>query len=98
MGGEVAFRNPDPVPWLLGNIFAAGELDPEATVRKSRTAQRQGALEVARTLDHYNLDAVISAGYRVNNRQATHFLSWPPRPSGSPYSKASRSTTSGSSR
>jgi hypothetical protein len=39
-----------------------------------------GAREVARTLDHYNLDAVISVGYRVNNRQATQFRIWSPRP------------------
>ena len=63
----------------LGHIFATGELDPEATVRKFRTVQREGAREVARTLDHYNLDAVISVGYRVNSRQATHFRIWATR-------------------
>ena len=63
----------------LGNIFATGELDPAATVRKFRTVQREGAREVARTLDHYNLDAVISVGYRVNSRQATQFRIWATR-------------------
>ena len=60
----------------LGNIFATGELDPEATVRRLRTVRREGAREVARTLDHFNLDAVISVGYRVNSRQATQFRIW----------------------
>ena len=63
----------------LGNIFATGELDPEATVRKFRTVQREGVRDVARTLDHYNLDAVISVGYRVNSRQATQFRIWATR-------------------
>lgn len=63
----------------LGHIFATGELDPEATVRRVRTVQREGAPEVACTLDHYNLDAVISVGYRVNSRQATHFRIWATR-------------------
>ena len=63
----------------LGHIFATGELDPEATVRKIRTVQLEGAREVVRNLDHYNLDAVISVGYRINSRQATHFRMWATR-------------------
>ncbi len=61
------------VSYHLQQIYESGELSREATVKGIRTVQREGAREVARTLDHYNLDAVISAGYRVNSRQATHF-------------------------
>jgi hypothetical protein len=60
----------------LGNIYASGELTPEATIRKSRTVRREGSRDVSRLIDLYNLDAVISVGYRVNSRQATQFRIW----------------------
>lgn len=60
----------------LGNIYKSNELQREATVRKIRTVQNEGEREVARTLDFYNLDAIISVGYRVNSHQATQFRIW----------------------
>lgn len=60
----------------LSNIFETGELDKEATVRKFRTVQPEGEREVARNLDYYNLDAIISVGYRVNSTKATQFRIW----------------------
>lgn len=60
----------------LGNIYKSNELQREATVRKIRTVQNEGEREVARTLDSYNLDAIISVGYRVNSHQATQFRIW----------------------
>lgn len=60
----------------LGNIYKSNELQREATVRKNRTVQQEGEREVARNLDFYNLDAIISVGYRVNSNQATQFRIW----------------------
>lgn len=58
----------------LGNIYATGELEEEATLRKFRRVQREGGREVRRTIDFYNLDVVISVGYRVNSARATQTL------------------------
>ncbi|MBN2635907.1 MAG: virulence RhuM family protein [Prolixibacteraceae bacterium] len=60
----------------LVNIYKSNELQREATVRKIRTVQKEGEREVARNLDFYNLDAIISVGYRVNSHQATQFRIW----------------------
>ena len=60
----------------IRNIFAEGELLPEATVRKIRTVQKEGSREVSRELDYYNLDMIISLGYRINSKIATHFRQW----------------------
>ena len=60
----------------ITNIFASGELSPEATVRKFRTVQQEGARMVERERDFYNLDVIISVGYRVNSRRATQFRQW----------------------
>ena len=60
----------------LQNIYASGELEKEATVRKFRIVQIEGTRQVARDVDHYNLDAVISVGYRVNSIKATEFRRW----------------------
>ena len=60
----------------LKNIFATGELDEKATIRKFRIVQKEGARQVNRDVDHYNLDAVISVGYRVNSIRATQFRRW----------------------
>lgn len=58
------------------NIFESEELEKEATVRKFRTVQKEGEREVSRNLDYYNLDAIISVGYRVNSSKATQFRIW----------------------
>ncbi|SAH82539.1 Virulence protein [Bordetella ansorpii] len=60
----------------LKNIFASHELTPEATIRKFRIVQREGQREVSRAVDFYNLDAIISVGYRVNSIRATQFRQW----------------------
>ncbi len=60
----------------LGNIYESGEIKREATLRKFRTVQTEGSREVAREVDHYNLDAIISVGYRVNSVRATQFRQW----------------------
>lgn len=60
----------------LANIYDSGELDRDPTVRKFRIVQFEGSRQVARDIEHYNLDAVISVGYRVNSIRATQFRRW----------------------
>lgn len=60
----------------LANIFSEGELQAEATVSKMETVRKEGARNVKRMVDFYNLDAIISVGYRVNSRRATLFRIW----------------------
>ena len=60
----------------LQNIYASGELTREATIRKIRRVQKEGNREVSREIEFYNLDAIISVGYRVNSAQATQFRIW----------------------
>ena len=57
-------------------IYASEELFQNATVRKFRTVQKEGNREVSRNLEHYNLDVIISVGYRVNSIKATKFRQW----------------------
>ena len=57
----------------LSNIYDSEELTREATVRNFRTVQIEGERKVNRELEFYNLDAIISAGYRVNSTKATQF-------------------------
>jgi hypothetical protein len=60
----------------LQNIYATGELPPDRTIRKFRIVQTEGGREVRREIEFYNLDAIISVGYRVNSGQATQFRIW----------------------
>lgn len=60
----------------LKNIYASGELTVAATVSKMETVQDEGGRRVVRQLEHYNLDAIISVGYRVNSLHATRFRQW----------------------
>ncbi|HHB82843.1 MAG TPA: cell filamentation protein Fic [Devosia sp.] len=60
----------------LENIYNTGELQREATVSILETVQQEGKRQVTRKLEYYNLDAVISVGYRVNSAQATQFRIW----------------------
>jgi hypothetical protein len=58
------------------NIFESKELEKKATVRNFRTVQIEGNREVVRNLEFYNLDGILSVGYRVNSVQATQFRIW----------------------
>lgn len=60
----------------LQNIFDSEELEKSSTVKKILTVQKEGSRNVSRTLEYYNLDAIIAIGYRVNSRRATHFRMW----------------------
>lgn len=60
----------------LQNIYASGELDEKATCAKIAQVQKEGDRMVTREVLHYNLDAILSVGYRVNSKQGTHFRIW----------------------
>ena len=66
----------DNISLHLKNIYADGELTPEATTEKFSVVRKEGSREVTRTIDHYNLDAIIAVGYRVNSKKATRFRQW----------------------
>ncbi|MPV48647.1 hydroxyacid dehydrogenase [Pseudactinotalea sp. HY160] len=60
----------------IANIIDEGELAAEATVRGFRTVRQEGSRQVRRSLTHYNLDMIISVGYRVRSKTATAFRIW----------------------
>ena len=60
----------------LSNIYESGELDKNATVSILETVQIEGKRQVKRGVEYFNLDAIISVGYRVNSHQATQFRIW----------------------
>lgn len=66
----------DNVSLHLRNIYADQELDESATTEEFSVVQQEGARQVQRRKKFYNLDAIISVGYRVNSRRATHFRIW----------------------
>jgi death-on-curing family protein len=74
--GEVFGTTPENVLIHLKNIYRDGELDEPATTKDFLVVREEGVRQVRRQLKHYNLDAIISVGYRVNSRQGTHFRIW----------------------
>ena len=66
----------DNISFHLKNIYAEGELDETATAEESSVVQMEGSRQVRRPAKLYNLDAIISVGYRVNSRRATRFRIW----------------------
>ena len=66
----------DNISLHLKNIYAEEELTPEATTEKISVVRQEGSRQVRRALDHYNLDAIIAVGYRVNSKKATRFRQW----------------------
>lgn len=64
------------INYHLKEVYASDELTEAATIRKIRTVRSEGDRSVEREVSFYNLDAIISVGYRVNSRQATHFRVW----------------------
>lgn len=60
----------------IKNVFEEGELDQVSTVRNFRTVQKEGNRDVEREIDYYNLDVIISVGYRVKSHRGTQFRIW----------------------
>lgn len=73
---EVFGRDKSVISRHLKNIYSEGELNEKATVAKNATVQTEGKRQVERMIDYYNLDAIISVGYRVNSKMATQFRQW----------------------
>ena len=67
---------PDTVGLHLRNIFSDRELEEAATAEDFSVVQTEGKRQVQRVLKHYNLDAIISVGYRVKSAQGTRFRQW----------------------
>jgi hypothetical protein len=61
---------------FIQNIFIEKELDENSTIRNFRIVQAEGSREVTRQVDHYNLDVIISVGYRVSSHRGTQFRIW----------------------
>lgn len=60
----------------IGNVYAEGELEQDRTCRKFRQVRKEGSRKVERTIDYYNLDVIISVGYRVKSLRGTQFRQW----------------------
>jgi prophage maintenance system killer protein len=73
---ELFDKNVPNINEHISNVFAEGELEPAATIRKFRIVRQEGQRQVEREIDHYNLDVIISVGYRVKSTQGTQFRIW----------------------
>lgn len=60
----------------VANVFKKGELDEKSTVRNFRTVQKEGKRTVSRDITYYNLDMILSVGYRIKSKIATQFRIW----------------------
>lgn len=69
-------RDADTIGEHISNIYDAGELEREATTGFFPVVRREGARQVSRDLEHYNLDVILSVGYRVSSAKATEFRKW----------------------
>lgn len=68
-------KDSDTIDYLK-NIYDEGELDAAATTEQSSVVRQEGQRQVRRNLRFYNLDAIISVGYRVNSKKGTQFRMW----------------------
>ena len=73
---ELFDKDSDTIGLHLKNIFATKELDKKATTEKYSVVQKEGKRRVRRNVLFYNLDAIISVGYRVNSKRGTQFRIW----------------------
>jgi len=73
---ELFQRNKSVVSRHISNVFRTGELSKGATVAKFATVQIEGDREITRNIEYYNLDMIISVGYRVNSLRGTQFRIW----------------------
>ena len=73
---ELFGRDKSVISRHLRGVFATGELSRAATVAENATVQREGGRAVTRQIEYFNLDAVLSVGYRVNSKRGTQFRIW----------------------
>ena len=73
---ELLDCTPENIIQHLKKIYAEEELEPGTTAKKFLVVRKEGSREVRRSIEHYNLDAIIAVGYRVNSRKATRFRQW----------------------
>ena len=73
---ELFQRDKSTISRHVKNIFSEGELQRESTVANFATVQTEGDRQVERTIDYYNLDVIISVGYRVKSQRGTQFRIW----------------------
>lgn len=73
---ELFGRDKSVISRHISNIFKEDELDKDATVAFFATVQTEGGHNVTRQIEHFNLDAIISVGYRVNSKRGTQFRKW----------------------
>ncbi|WP_431213896.1 virulence RhuM family protein [Puia sp. P3] len=69
-------KNKSVISRHLSNVYRDGELDKASTVAKNATVQNEGGREITRDIEYYNLDAILSVGYRVNSIRGTQFRIW----------------------
>ena len=74
--GELFGVNIPAISKHLRNIYESGELTESATVSKMEIVQQEGVRNITRSVEFYNLDAIIAVGYRVNSIRATRFRQW----------------------
>ncbi|MES1936760.1 RhuM family protein [Salinisphaera hydrothermalis] len=77
--GQIFDTSVDNIGLHLKNIFNDRELDATATTEESSVVRQEGQRRVRRRVQHYNLDAIISVGYRVNSKRAVQFRQWATR-------------------
>ena len=70
---ELFGRDKSVISRHIRNIYATEELSKEATVAKNATVQQEGGRVITREIDYYNLDMIISVGYRVNSKRGIQF-------------------------
>jgi hypothetical protein len=74
--GELFDKDINTIGEHIGNVFAEGECDQAATTRKFRVVRQEGTREVSREVGYYNLDVIISVGYRVRSARGVQFRRW----------------------
>jgi len=74
--GELFNVESHNITYHIQNIYKQKELEKNPTTQKIRVVQKEGKRKVERDVDHYNLDMIISIGYRVNSITATKFRQW----------------------
>ena len=73
---ELFDKDSDTIGLHLKNIYKSGELDENSTTEQFSVVRQEGERQVKRKIKYYNLDAIISVGYRVNSKKGTQFRIW----------------------